>query len=217
VKLDSTLSPQLESVDILRHGLIDGHNGGRPRFIGSTDNALSSLGWRQMQNAVDNSDRQWDLIVSSPLRRCSDFAEYLASSRQIPCQILTGFREYHFGVWEGQFVDDIAAREAETLKRFWEDPQASAPIGAESMEEFSRRVIASWENVAAYSGYRRVLIISHAGVMRMLRCHLGQLSLRDFLSYQPGYGEFLHVDNHSTRDLSSRRAIAGHRESTCAL
>jgi alpha-ribazole phosphatase len=65
-------------VHLLRHGETDGGT----RYWGRTDVALSSKGWQQMRTAV--AGRAWDLIISSPLRRCAAFAEALAEKIGVP-------------------------------------------------------------------------------------------------------------------------------------
>lgn len=193
--IDTRLSDSLASVDILRHGLIDGYCVAAPRFIGSIDDALSAQGWQQMHAAVQNNGYEWDLIVSSPLRRCCEFAEVLATERKIPLQLMHGLREYHFGVWEGEYLSDIAARDPLALQNFWNDPMAHTPIAAESLEEFRLRVVAVWQTLLQYQDYRRILVISHGGVMRLLNCHLNQYSMDNFMSYRPDFGEMLRVRN----------------------
>jgi len=57
-------------IDLIRHGeTISGHC-----YLGSTDSVLSESGWQQMRAAV-LGQAPWDNIISSPLKRCRDFAE----------------------------------------------------------------------------------------------------------------------------------------------
>lgn len=214
MNINTQLSIETESVDVLRHGELVNHQHGRARFIGSTDLALSKEGWQQMQNAVAARRSEWNLVISSPLQRCSDFAEVLASSLQVPCQIMTDLREYHFGVWEGQFVDGIAKYQAENLQRFWQDPIKHAPVGAESMAEFKTRVISAWEKISRYEGFNRILLITHAGVMRLIYSHINQLALSNFLDYQPAYAEFLHISNRIDDNLKQPSRLK-RRDASC--
>jgi broad specificity phosphatase PhoE len=55
-------------VFLLRHGLTVSYG----CYCGSTDVALREEGWRQLWAAVDGY--AWQRILSSPLRRCADFA-----------------------------------------------------------------------------------------------------------------------------------------------
>ena len=67
--------------DLLRHGQIDGP----PALYGRTDVALSRDGWEQMYRQT-NLLHRFDNIISSPLRRCHDFAKELASGHQLKLQ-----------------------------------------------------------------------------------------------------------------------------------
>lgn len=68
------LEKRTTTVDLLRHGE---PVGGR-KYRGQTDDALSETGWAQMRAAVDGH-RPWDVIVSSTLLRCIEFARELAA------------------------------------------------------------------------------------------------------------------------------------------
>ena len=61
-------------LDLLRHGETElGHT-----LRGSTDDALTSKGWKIMQQTVNTAldhGLQWDMILSSPLQRCLNFAQ----------------------------------------------------------------------------------------------------------------------------------------------
>ena len=58
-------------IDFIRHGEPEG---GRRYRGNAVDDALSEKGWQQMWGAV--GDRPpWQQIISSPMRRCSAFAE----------------------------------------------------------------------------------------------------------------------------------------------
>ncbi len=148
-------------VDLLRHGE---PQGGR-RFRGQTDDPLSDLGWRQMREAVGN-ENSWQHIVSSPLQRCSAFAEDLAERHGLPCTRDPGFKEIRFGVWEGFTAEEIQRQHGEEYRRYRKDPETFMPPGAESMAEFVARVANTWESLLDTQRGRRVLLVCHAGVIR---------------------------------------------------
>jgi len=189
----------IDSIDILRHGEPQSHQQHEPRFIGSLDVEVSTRGWQRMQEAIKQHDQDWDLIISSPLRRCSLFAEAQAAARNIPCLLLSNLREYHFGVWEGQYLKDISLRNERSLQAFWSDPDTYAPTGAESMQDFRQRLQSVWNSILDYQGYRKILIISHGGVMRQLYAMLTGEASKHFLEYQPAYASMLHIGRQSAQ------------------
>lgn len=84
-------------IDLLRHG----ETAGGSRYRGSIDDALTPLGWAAMRAAL-GEECGWNRIVSSPLRRCADFARDLARRHGLPLDIDARLREIHFGDWEGE-------------------------------------------------------------------------------------------------------------------
>lgn len=149
-------------VDLLRHG-DTGHRG----FRGQRDDPLTPLGWAQMRAAVTGG--QWDAVVASPLQRCAAFARELASARGLPLRLDARWREYHFGQWQDVPVETLAQQEGEALARFWADPAAHPPPGAEAFAEFAARLQAAVDALDAQAG--RVLVVTHGGPIRWLRCH----------------------------------------------
>jgi alpha-ribazole phosphatase len=151
---------------LLRHGMTTGHG----RYCGSTDVALTQEGWRQMWAAVE--DGQWDRIVSSPLRRCREFAAALAEHRGLPFTDDARLRELHFGEWEGLSVDELLLNNPEALQLFWREPGRHAPPGAERLDEACTRVLQYWHQAKTEMTDERVLAITHGGPMRILRAEL---------------------------------------------
>jgi len=148
-------------VDLLRHG----EPLGGKRFRGQTDDPLSEQGWRQMRDAMGNKV-SWQHIVSSPLRRCSAFAEAIADEYQLSLSLEPRFKEIGFGEWEGCTPEEIQQRDGERYRLYRDDPAAFMPAGAEPMSEFVARVVQGWEDLLAAQQGRRVLVVCHAGVIR---------------------------------------------------
>jgi alpha-ribazole phosphatase len=149
-------------VDLLRHG-----DTGRHGFRGQLDDPLTAQGWAQMRAAV--ADGEWDVVVASPLQRCAAFARELAGARGLPLQLDPRWREYHFGDWQDVPVESLAQERGEALARFWADPAAHPPPGAEAFADFAARVQAALEAAVAREG--RVLVVTHGGPIRWLHCH----------------------------------------------
>lgn len=150
------------AIDLLRHG-----DTGQRGFRGRTDDPLSPAGWTQMRAAV--AAGRWDAVVSSPLRRCAAFAQELAAARCLPLALDERLAEYHFGAWEALPLAAIAEAQGEALGRFWADPAACPPPGAEPFGDFEARVRGGLDAIARMP-VRRVLVVTHGGVIRLLRC-----------------------------------------------
>jgi len=150
-------------VDLLRHGE---PVGGR-RYRGQTDDPLSDKGWRQMRAAVTAADH-WDVLYSSPLQRCAAFAEELAGQRGIPVQLDERLKEIGFGAWEGRTPDELRTQDPGRLEHFWRDPVGNRPEGAEPLDRFAARVADAWRDILIANPGRRILIVGHAGITRMV-------------------------------------------------
>ena len=154
-------------IDMLRHGE---PVGGR-RYRGQTDDPLSELGWRQMRAATAGS-RPWSAIVSSPLARCRAFAEELAGQAGLPLALDERLKEVGFGAWEGRTAEELRAQDPEAVFRFKRDPVACRPPGAEALEAFYGRVAAAYEDLLVRHAGGHVLVVAHAGVIRMAMCRV---------------------------------------------
>lgn len=148
--------------DLLRHGEPEGGH----RFRGTIDDPLTAAGWAQMAAATEAGT--WDLVVSSPLRRCREFAQALAERRNCEYRIEPDFREISFGRWEGLTATQIEAEYGAALVRFWQDPVAHPPPQGEPVADFSARVEAAWQCLVADTPGQRVLVVAHGGTIAML-------------------------------------------------
>jgi alpha-ribazole phosphatase len=146
-------------LDLLRHGAVRGGT----CFRGRQDDPLSGLGWGQMSDATAD-DPGWTEIISSPARRCADFAHHLAARRALTMKIEERLCERHFGDWEGLTASEI---QPDALGRFWGDPVGYTPPGAEPYPLFRERVLHVWNNLRQSSA-RHALLVTHGGVIRVL-------------------------------------------------
>lgn len=170
-------------LDLLRHGETELGGGLR----GSLDDALTDKGWAQMRAAVLERG-PWDRLVSSPLQRCSRFAEALGTQLGLPVHLDKDLQELHFGRWEGQSAAALMETDAEALGLFWADPYSFTPPEGERVEDFSTRVLAAVGRLHASCAGQRILLISHAGVMRLLLARARGLPRAQLLNVEVGHG-----------------------------
>ena len=153
----------LTTIDLIRHGE---PVGGR-KYRGQTDDPLSEKGWAQMWKAVGDY-AGWQRIITSPLSRCQAFADALADKHGIPVGVEGRFKEVIFGEWEGQTPAQLTADHPDRLFDFRCDPVAHRPEGAELLTDFHARVMAGWQHMLTAHAGEHVLVVCHAGVIRML-------------------------------------------------
>lgn len=150
-------------IDLLRHGQ---PVGGR-LYRGKKDDPLSELGWQQMWHAVSGAT-PWSQIISSPLTRCSEFAEQLSEKLSLPLLIDKRFEELGYGEWEGKSGTELKQNDPDILKRFFYDPHAHKPTGAEHVVDFIQRVGEAYDETIARHPGEHILIVGHACVIRAI-------------------------------------------------
>ncbi len=152
----------ITTVDLIRHGE---PVGGR-KYRGQQDDPLSEKGWQQMRNAVADHC-PWDIIITSPLSRCAEFASELSERHQRILKFEPQFKEIGFGDWEGKTAKDIQTETPGALESFWRDPINEKPPGAEPLPEFQKRIESAWNKLLDHYKGQNILVVCHAGVIRM--------------------------------------------------
>jgi len=159
--------PEETVIEFIRHGEPEG--GSRYRGYG-IDDPLTERGWKQMWNGVGSAD-YWDIILTSPLARCADFARRLGEERRIPVRILDDLREIGFGAWEGMTKEQLLENRPEEFRRFYDDPIAYPPEKAEKVEDFFNRISIIYDYFLNEFIGKNVLVVAHAGVIRAALMH----------------------------------------------
>ncbi len=161
-------STPLRSLVLVRHGettwnldqLVQGH---------IDDPTLTERGRRQAAEAADAlRPTDFDVVLSSDLRRARDTAAILASGRGLEVVTTLALRERTYGDFEGRSISDLPASMAG-----WEGDRVidadARPPGGESLNDLCDRA-ARW--LAAlrldYAG-ARVLAVTHGGTVRAIR------------------------------------------------
>ncbi|QOJ23628.1 MAG: alpha-ribazole phosphatase family protein [Gammaproteobacteria bacterium] len=155
-------------IDLLRHGETENSH----RYCGSSDYPLTRTGWQQMWKTTEDQTPQWQHIITSPLIRCADFAQALGQRYSISVTCDNRIREIHFGAWEGCSAAELQQSDADALSRFWQNPLDHPPPDGEHLLDFEARVLSAWKDIQAQFCGKRILLITHGGVIRILVCHI---------------------------------------------
>lgn len=152
----------MSTIDLLRHGEPKG--GVRYRGDG-VDDPLSERGWAQMWAAAGESS-DWTHVISSPLRRCRDFAEAVAERYGAPLVVDERFREMGFGAWEGCRHEEVRDANPDAYYAFFRDAVNHRPPGSEPLDTFYARVRSGLMSVFEEHPEGHILLVCHLGVMR---------------------------------------------------
>lgn len=176
----------------LRHG----EPVGGEIFRGSTDDPLTELGWKQLNDSVINLS--FDEIVTSPLKRCSAFAETLQKNLKLPLLVVDDFQEMHLGEWEGLSVEQVNKLDSNALGKFWSEPHKNPPPKGEAFSDFETRVLSSWSKLnKQYTHKERsstVLVVCHSGVMMVLLKELLKIPMENILCIKLNYASKVRVE-----------------------
>ena len=104
------------------------------------------------------------VVVSSDLIRARATADALAGARlRLPDD--PALREFHFGDWDGQHWSDIAARDPDLSRAYWETPGDVAPPGGESWNTADARIEAAVRRLASAHPGRTLIVVAHFGTI----------------------------------------------------
>ena len=168
-------------VYLLRHGT---PVGGRMYRGNLFDDPLTEEGWDQMKSSVTNLS--FDTIATSPMKRCSEFADYISKKSKIPFLIIEDFKEIGFGDWQGKTSQQIGE---EVVERFKNDPINNPVNNAENLFDFQSRVIKNYlEILDNLDSKNKLLIIAHAGVIRVIKSYILNLPIEKMftMNIKPG-------------------------------
>ncbi len=223
---DAVLHPgdatEESSIFLVRHTQPVGL-GGR-RFLGQADPDLGVPGEEQAKRLADELTAMtggacFDAIYSSDLRRAVRTAEIVAESCGTTVNSKRWLREMDVGLWEGLSWEEAKQNHpAEHLARERDVVGQPFPEG-ESFKALQERVLPRFlrlisESLAA--GHRRVLVVGHKGVNRVLLAHFLGLPLEDLFSIDQDFGAVtvLQVSADAAGELRAR--VAGSSAGPCS-
>ena len=147
-------------------------------FCGSSDPDVNGAGMEQIAGLLAGwrGEKRFgeavDAVFSSDLRRAQTTAEALAGAFDLSVEVRPGLREIDFGDWDGLSWDEIWETHREYAERWIaEFPKLPAPQG-EPYETFRDRVLAEVQELKAISKGRKLAVVTHAGVMRVILMEL---------------------------------------------
>ena len=154
----------LKQLILIRHGELPPEYAGR--FVGSTDAPLGEKGmedcralagiWKEMNSEV---------TFVSPKLRARQTAELVCGDGEI--QLDDRLREVDFGRWETLNFEEIAGRDPEYSKYWYDHPQEIHFPEGESVPDFYARVEAFTEMLLK-DPHRVMTVISHGGVLTVM-------------------------------------------------
>ena len=172
---------------LVRHGQVaDGHT---DRYHGNNDIGLSSNGVRQLEElAAQLTAVPLAGVYASDLTRAWTGAAIISRGRNLAPQTIPEFREVHFGAWEGLSFTEIAERYPAELEARFRDLISFRIPGGESLLDVSSRVLPRLGGLINQHLQEAFLIVSHAGVNRVILSEALGLPLDHLFRLDQNYG-----------------------------
>ena len=169
-------------IDVVRHGKVVTPG----LFCAPLEEPLSELGWKQMQQTTQNVS--YEQVISSPSRRCAEFAGVWAATMSCEPMIMDDLQEMDFGQWVGRPAADIWQQDERLLQTLWQDPISFIAPKGEAMTEFIARVQLAWQTILQQQSGRHFAVFTHGGVIRILLGLALDIPYQKTLGFALAYG-----------------------------
>ena len=190
------------TVYLLRHG--DSRIDSVRRFVGQSESSLNEAGriqaewWRQELVGIPFSG-----FYCSALQRSIETARIIAQPHHASVTILPGLNEINLGSWDGMPISEVQRLFPQEYVLRGADLAGYCPPSGESFADLSARVVPTFEKIIQHS-CGNLLIVGHAGVNRVILCHLLGVPLANLLCLGQEYG-CLNILEYSRKTLVIRR------------
>jgi alpha-ribazole phosphatase len=171
---------------LMRHGAIEATV--EKRFVGQIDPPLSPDGWKQSEwQGRQLTDVAFTQVWCSDLKRAYETAAIVCRNRGLEVLSAPELREINLGQWDGMAMSRIREQCPDLWQARGENIGHFRPPGAESFADLQQRVVPFIRHIAAQSA-GNTLIVTHAGVIRMLLCQVLQMPLSHLFRIHLDYG-----------------------------
>lgn len=173
---------------MIRHGMTKGNQ--EKRYVGSTDEELSTLGIAQIEElkkTLDKAKLGKYRVFTSPMLRCKQTAAVLFPGQEyieIP-----QFRECAFGEFE--YKNYLELREEPAYQKYIDSNGEAAFPGGESKKDFCERCLLGFDKVmklAEQGEYDTLVLVVHGGTIMALLDALSEPH-KSYFSWQLSTGE----------------------------
>ena len=171
---------------LVRHGITT--LGLAPAFLGHTDVPLSDEGRAQAAKTREFlQDHRFSACYSSALSRAKETAAILCDGLHPAPVAEASFNEIDLGDWDGLTFDEVKSRYPQAFAKRLESFRDFSIPNAESFEDMQRRVMDGLERLFDRHNEGDLLLVSHAGTIRMVLCHVLHIPLEFQFRLYPRY------------------------------
>ncbi len=170
---------------VVRHGETDYNV--QERYAGIADVPLNRTGLLQAEQLAEKmKGSSFDLIITSPLIRARKTAEIVNTGLNLPLVVINEFTERNVGVYAGLTQEEVKSQYPELYARQCTRQPDDAPTGGETYREFDIRVSTALERLQVTYLDKRVLIVCHSRVARIINKFYKELSYDEMHEFSLG-------------------------------
>jgi alpha-ribazole phosphatase len=160
---------------------------------------LNETGKQQIKKLFRRlSSEQIEMIFSSDLTRTIESAKIIGKKLAIINEPISEFREIDLGVWEGHTLEEIEERFPEDLLKRSEDIKDFRVENGESFSDVNKRVIPKIMDVIEDNVGKRILVVAHGGVNRIIIADALGLSINNIPRLEQNYACLNIIDYYKT-------------------
>ncbi|MCF8068485.1 MAG: alpha-ribazole phosphatase [Desulfobacterales bacterium] len=174
------------TIFLVRHGRIIKQT--KKQYIGQIDYPLNETGYQQallLQQIF--AFVHIDQIVSSDLSRSRETADIIAAPHKMDVNLYPEFREIDLGNWDGFIFEHIKKTYPDEYEQRGSDLSGFRPPGGESFMDLRQRVMTKFNDLV-HNSDGNTIIVSHAGVIRVILCDLLGVHLNSVFQIGQHYG-----------------------------
>ncbi len=158
------------------------------RYIGQTDYPLNEQGIRQAAGLARVLKKvPFSGIYCSDLQRSQHTASIIAGERENLVHPLPEFKEIHLGQWDGLAMEAVRSQYPEEYRKRGADLVNFRPPEGESFHDLAVRIIPHFCRLMSQAN-GHMLLVGHAGVNRVILCHILGMPLSHLFRLQQDYG-----------------------------
>lgn len=172
----------MTEIYVLRHGETAYNKEGR--YLGRTDVfAIFDFDKKEIKDLENNiKSLNFDLIISSPLKRCLETVEILVGKKDV--MIEDGFVERSVGVYEGLTKEEARERYPDIYSKNATRQFNNAPPGGETILDVEKRVFVALDKIKQHHKDKKILIVTHGFIAKVINKYFNpNITDQDFFSF----------------------------------
>lgn len=137
------------------------------------DEGLSGEGLTQGEKLGEYfSDKEIDLIISSPFKRTTQTTEFIAKYTKARIEFDHSVKEHECGEWEGKEEPEIKKKYPQEWTGWRIDPQNNPIPNGETLFEIQARTIPTIQKAMTKNKGKNIAVVTHYCVFNVILCSM---------------------------------------------